>query len=218
MARPKSSKRCGNLQMAGWGEMLLYRVFPHLDLATSPAEPGHALYVHRPQSSGRLDNPADFSVWYLAAESSGAIGEVFGDLHEWTEDMFKFPALDGARRCLGTYLIPDTTALLDLDDSYNLYTRGLRPTQVVERNRSATRAWAKRVWDERGPSGERCWSGVRWWSYHRPQWRIIGLWGLVPEVVQVEALSMSHPAIVDAGQALSRVATATVRTGLAQLG
>src|SRR6266567_4725416 len=46
------------------------------------------------------------------------------------------------------HIVDDDIALLDLDDA-NLYTRGQRPTQVIERNRAATQAWALSVCNER---------------------------------------------------------------------
>lgn len=184
--------------------MLLYRVFPFLPAASTPADPGHPEYVHHPQSGGRLDNPGRFAVRYLALEPSGAVGEVFGDLAYWSPAMFDFPALSGASRALGTYAVPDDSPLLDLDDSYNLYTRGLRPTQVIERNRSSTSAWARRIWDERGPTGGQAWAGVRWWSYHLPGWRVVGAWDATPVVVNVEALHLGHPAVTDAASALHK--------------
>ncbi len=153
---------------------------------------------------GRLDNPADYDCWYLAADAPGAVGETFGDLDVWTSGMFSFPALAGADRALGTYKIPDATPILDLDDARNLLDRGLRPTQVIERNRPATQGWALRIFNERTRTGSRKWNGVRWWSYHRPQWRIYGLWELTPECVAVDALALDHPAVVDAARVLSK--------------
>ena len=156
--------------------MLLYRVFPSLDSA-GEGEPGHPSYIHKPQGKGRLDNPGDYTCWYLSGESSGAVGEVFGDLTSWVDDMFEVPFLAGARRALGTYFIPDDTPLLDLDDAKNLLDRGLRPTQVIIRNRPATQAWALAIFKEANADGSRKWQGVRWWSYQRPSWQIYGLWG-----------------------------------------
>jgi hypothetical protein len=117
--------------------------------------------------------------------------------------MFANPGLVGSRRSLVTYKILDDLPLLDLDDANNLLERGLRPTQVVGRNRSATQTWALRIFDERNDRGARMWDGVKWWSIHRPQWEIIGYWGrATPTVVKVERLTISHPALIDAADAL----------------
>jgi len=183
--------------------VLLYRVFPYL-AAAAPGEPGHPGYVHGPQGKGRLDNSSEYACWYLSAEASGAIGEVFADLGRWTPKMFDVPFLVGGERALGAYEIPDDSRVLDLDDAQHLLERGLRPTQVIERNRPATQTWALKIFDERDADGSRRWDGVRWWSYHRPQWRIFGLWGVTPANVAVEALDLDHPAVQDAARALSK--------------
>lgn len=189
--------------------MLLYRVFAYL--ASAPArEPGHPSYVHRPQGRGRLDNPAGYDCWYLSEQEAGAVAEVFADLLRWTDDMFAAPYLPGAARALGTYEIADDAALLDLDDARNLLARGLRPTQVIERNRSATQAWALDIYNERqAGTGARLWAGVRWWSYHRPEWRVMGIWGVTPTSVRVDALALTHPAVVDAARVLAKPLPAT---------
>lgn len=183
--------------------MLVYRVFPHLSRAPSGAA-GHPMHVHQ-QGPGRLDNPAHYEIWYLALEPAGAVAETFGDLDEWDSRMFEYPLMRGSRRALATYHLRDETPLLDLDDSRNLLIRGLRPTQVIERNRSATQNWALSVFNERNDSGTRIWEGVRWWSYHRPQWRIIGYWGgESPELLGVDELTLASPAVIDAATSLRR--------------
>jgi len=184
--------------------MLVYRVFPQLPSA-AVGTLGHAQYLHAKQGLGRLDNPGHYLVWYLACSPTGAIGETFADLDIWSDSMFVYPGLAGSRRSLATYSIPDDLPLLDLDDAKNLLDRGLRPTQVVERNRSATQAWALRIFDERNDRGSRMWNGVKWWSIHRPQWENIGYWGnAAPTVENVETLTTSHAALKDAARALSK--------------
>lgn len=184
--------------------MLLYRTFPYLPTAASD-EPGGAAHEHRPQGTGRLDNPSHYFVWYLSYEASGAVGETFGNLEEWSDAMIPFPALPGARRALGTYRLRDDVSLLELDDARNLLERGLRPTQVIERNRAASQAWALNIFRERNDRGDQLWQGVRWWSFHRPQWRIVGYWGSpAPELVDLDALDVRHPAVQDAAASLSR--------------
>lgn len=188
--------------------MLVYRVFPYLPTA-KPGESGGPMYLHRPQGRGRLDNPADYDTWYFGITPETAIGEAFGDLAVWREEMFEFPSLPGARRALGVFEIPDDTAVLDLDDARNLLDRGLRPTQVVARNRPTTQAWALRIFNETGPDGSRRWAGVRWWSFQRPHWTVIALWvtaGAAPihSCLRVETLTIDHPAVVDAARSLGK--------------
>lgn len=183
--------------------MLVYRVFPHLPEARY-AETGHPLHLCA-QGSGRLDNPGYYKIWYLALEPAGAVAEAFGDFDEWDSAMFEDPLIAGNRPALATFFLRDDTPLLDLDDSRNLLVRGLRPTQVIERNRAATQSWALNVFNERNDRGARIWQGVRWWSYHRPQWRILGYWGDdVPQLLNVEKLALISPPVVDAATSLGR--------------
>ncbi|MFZ0216465.1 MAG: RES family NAD+ phosphorylase [Candidatus Dormiibacterota bacterium] len=179
--------------------MLVYRVFPYLAEAR-PGEPGHPDYVHPEQGSGRLDNPDLYLVRYLTTEPSAAIGETFAHLTYWNRAMLRFPGLPGARRVLGVYsLDEEAVPLLNLDDARVLLERNLRPTQVIERNRPATQAWARRIYEEQS------WDGVRWWSYHRPQSTILGVWreGAIHSE-RTEDL-WEHPAFADAARALAKL-------------
>lgn len=182
--------------------MLVYRVFPYLDTAP-PGEAGHPLYEHRPQRGGRADHP-DYYVWYLARQPEAACGETFGNLAQWGEGMFEFPAVPDARRALGVYELPNDLRLCDLDDPYRLVELGLRPTQVVTRNLAVTSAWAHRVWSQRTPAIEGPqWQALQWWSFHRPSWTVLASW-IQPELVEVQPLDVHHPALVAAATALYR--------------
>jgi hypothetical protein len=184
--------------------MLVYRVFPYLPSA-APGQPGHPCYLHPSAGGGRLDNPARYSVWYLSYDACGAIGEVFGNQQTWSDAMFGYPALPGSRRALATFTLPDDLPILDLDDAHTLLVRGLRPTHVVERNRAVTQAWALRVYEERDDRGQSKWQGVKWWSFHRPQWRLLGYWGsTLPANVHVEQLHAKHYAVLDAANTLCK--------------
>jgi hypothetical protein len=185
--------------------MLLYRIFPYSKSAT-PGSPGHPLYLYPYQRDGRFDNPSDYLIWYLACESSGAVGEVFGDLPEWEDAMFDFPAIPGSRRALAIYQVPDGTPFLEMNDANNLLERGLRPTQVVHRNRSDTQNWSLKVFGEVDLRGQRKWHGIRWWSFQRPHWSAVGYWekaGLT--VLKVEDLDVAHPAVIDAASSLCKM-------------
>lgn len=183
--------------------MLVHRITPHLPDA-GPGEPGHPGYLHRPQRGGRVDHP-DYDVWYLATSVEGAVGEVFGDLPAWSEEMFVFPLLPGSRRALGTYALPDDLRVLDLDDPAALVERSLRPTQVVARNLAVTQGWGHRTWTERDPHrpARRRWDAISWWSFHRSSWTVLASW-VEPEPVRVEELTLDHPAVRDAARALGR--------------
>jgi hypothetical protein len=175
--------------------MLLYRVFPYLP-AVAPGEPGHPLYVHPAQGKGRFDNPSRYLAWYMAAEAVGAVGESFAHLSQWRDEMFDFPQIPGARRALGIYRLPDDLPYVDLDDAQRLVELGVRPSQVVARNRLYTQALALRIYTQGADKG------IRWWSFHRPQWRVYCLWEIDPEIAAVEQLTVDHSAVVDAAATL----------------
>lgn len=187
---------------------LVYRVFPYDDSA-GPGEPGHPLYLHKPQGRGRLDNPRYYDTWYFGATPEVPVGEVFGDLDAWTDEMFEFPALPNALRALGVYELPDDLNLLNLDDARNLLDRGLRPTQVISRVRAQSQAWALHIFQESAAAGGRRWDGVRWWSFHRPTWEVVAVWSeasapLPFDFVGVEYLHVNHPVVVAASRTLGR--------------
>lgn len=147
----------------------LYRVFPWIDTAEL-GEPGHALYVSGPQGHGRVDNPEHYLTLYACDQSDGAIGESFGNHEVWTPDLLEGPSsVPGSQRALATIDAADTD-VLDLDDPAALVERGLRPSRVVTRNRQVTQMWSLAIFHERR------WGGVRWWSYHNPEWGSFGLW------------------------------------------
>lgn len=179
--------------------MWLYRVFPYLPRAAE-GEPGHPLYVHPGAGSGRVDSSdGSYRVAYYADSPAGAIGETFGDLDAWSDAMLTTPSLPGARRALASVAVPDSAAILDLDDGPNLAKRGIRPSQVVHPSHAVSREWAQRV------RGEGVWSGVRWWSFWYPAWGVVAMWDLSErDVVKVEELDRQHPAFAEANSFLRR--------------
>lgn len=177
--------------------MLLYRVLPYLSSA-KPGEPGHPLYVHPAQGTGRWDNSLAYLAWYLASEQTSAVAEVFAHLSLWRDAMFPFPQIPGSRRALGVYRLPDDLPYVDLDDPQTLVDRRMRPSQVIERNRPYTQAKAFAIYNEKK------WSGIRWWSFHRPQWRVWCLWEINPICEDVQDLDVSHMAVRDAAAALAK--------------
>lgn len=177
--------------------MLLYRVFPYLPTA-STGEPGHPLYVHRAQGAGRFDNPAHYLAWYVAAEAVSAVGESFAHLSTWRDEMFEFPLIAGSRKALGIYDLPDDLPYVDLDDPPRLVDLGVRPSQAIERNRPYTQALALRIYREG------TYNGIRWWSFHRPQWRVYCLWEIDPSIAQIDPLTMDHIAVANAARTLAK--------------
>jgi hypothetical protein len=185
-------------------EVLFYRVFPHLASASAGA-PGHPEYEHRPQRGGRIDHP-DYFTWYLAREAAGAVGESFGNVATWDPSMFEFPFLPGARRALGTYTVPDDLRVLDLNDPAEVVERWLRADPDRGAQPGLHPCLGQSIWDERDPDdpAARRWQAVQWWSLQRPTWSILAS-SAGPTFVQVEPLTLTHPAVRDAAEALLRV-------------
>jgi hypothetical protein len=183
--------------------LLLYRVFPYLPSALE-GEAGHPLYVHPNQGAGRFDNPALYLAWYVSSEPSSAVGEVFASLTHWSEAMFDFPLIPDSRRALATYRLQDDLPYVDLDDPQRLVELGVRPSQVVQRNRPYTQALAARIYAMAD------YNGIRWWSFHRPSWRVWCLWEIVPSVETVDELTLDHPAVKEAAENLAKPRSAAV--------
>jgi hypothetical protein len=178
--------------------LTLYRVFPWVQTA-APGQPGHPLFIPS-QGAGRLDNPELYSVLYLSDSAPGAVAEAFGRFPEWIPAMLEgSPALPGSRRALARYHLAAKASLCDLDDPLQLRRLDLRPSQVVSRDYTRTRAWARQIYE----SGR--WAGIRWWSYYDPQWASIGLWN-IPSVTlaDLHPLSLHDDAIVEASRIIVR--------------
>jgi RES domain len=178
--------------------VLVYRVFPHL--AAADHEPGGALYVHPHQGKGRWDNPHLYRAMYVASEPAGAIGESFAHLSAWNMAMLDVGFLPGARRALATYeLDEDDNPLLNFDDARALHDRRLRPTDIVIRNRPHTQRIAADAF------AEGRWTGLTWWSMHRPQWTLHVLWSQTGlSLRRVEQLP-GHPGLLDAASRLGKL-------------
>jgi hypothetical protein len=173
----------------------IYRVFPRVDGARH-AQPGHGLHVHPDQGAGRWDNPDLYMAGYFATTPEGAIGETFERVGGWSRAMLHLP---GAVRALGRYRFDEEAhPLFDLDDARNLLDRGVRPSRVVWRNRPATQALAASIF------GEGRWSGLTWWSMHRPQWTLVCLWDTEELVLEKVEPLRGHPALIEAADRLSR--------------
>lgn len=159
------------------------------------------------QGAGRFDNPELYAALYTANEPAGAVAEVFGNRHTWTRTMFTRPK-DELVRALVT--LEAQPRLIDLDDPTTLQRLGLRPSDVVRRSPDRTREVARRLWRE---EHQRV-SGLKWWSYYRPEWDVLMLWSKDLEhpawfsdvqVTDVEILHLDHPAVQQAAVDLPRV-------------
>ncbi len=176
----------------------LYRVFPYLTRAAED-EPGGPLYVSA-QGGGRLDNPAAYAVLYLSDAAAGAIAEAFGRFSEWTTAILEgSPSLPGSARAIARFQLPEAAPICNLDDPAQLGALGLRPSDVVSRDYTRSRAWAHRIYEQ----GR--WIGVRWWSFYDPQWASFGLWETGQlELEEVRLLQLDDTALQDASRAIAR--------------
>ena len=177
---------------------ILYRILPFLANA-APDEPGGALYVPS-QGGGRLDNPELYDVLYLSDAAPGAIAEAFGRFPEWSPAILAgSPGFPESVRAIASYRLADDAPLCDLNDPDVLRDLRLRPSDVVSRDYSRTRAWARRIYEQRR------WVGVRWWSYYDPRWASVGLWDLMGLAVQeVRPLRQDDPALIEASRTFAR--------------
>jgi hypothetical protein len=156
------------------------------------------MHMHPTQGYGRWDNADLYSALYTSQHAPGAIGETFAHLTTWSASMLEFPSIS-AVRALAVYSVDEERfPLLDLDDAAALLHRALRPTDVVMRNRPRTQAIARQA------HAEARWSGIGWWSMHRPQWALHCWWNLAGfELEAVEDLR-GHPALRDAARTLAK--------------
>jgi hypothetical protein len=177
---------------------LLYRVFPYV-AAARPADPGGALYIPR-QRAGRLDNPDLYAVFYAGDAESGAIAEAFGRFPEWTSAILEgSPALPGSVRAIARYRLSDDAPVCDLDDPRQLQALGLRPSEIVSRDYTRTREWARRIYQAGA------WAGVRWWSYYDSRWASFGLWNRDALALEdVRTLRLDDAALLEAGRIIVR--------------
>ena len=177
---------------------ILYRVFPFLAKAAQH-QPGGALYIPS-QGGGRLDNPELYRVLYLSDAASGAIAEAFGRFPEWLPAILAgSPSLPGSARAIASYRLADDALLCDLDDPEQLRALRLRPSDVVSRDYDRTRAWSRRIYEQRG------WVGVRWWSYYDPRWASVGLWKFNRlALAEVRPLRLDDPALIEASRTIAR--------------
>jgi len=177
---------------------ILHRVFPYVATAAED-EPGGAVYVP-PQGGGRLDNPGIYAILYLSDAPAGAIAEAFGRFPEWNAGVLEgTPSLLGSARAMARFHLPDDAPICNLDDPALLQTLALRPSDIVSRDYTRSRAWARRIYEQ----GK--WFGVRWWSYYDSQWASFGLWNMSRlRLEEVKLLRLDEPALLDASRTIAR--------------
>jgi len=106
----------------------------------------------------------------------------------------------GLPLALASIELDDSARLLDLDDPAVLSDERLRPSLVATRDRARTQATAASLFD-RHPDV----AGLTWWSTFEALWMNVTLWdrgSTILELVSVEALALSHDAVIDAAHFL----------------
>src|ERR1700693_4254574 len=102
-------------------------------------------------------------------------------------------------RAIARFHLPDDARICNLDDPVVLHTLGLRPSDIVSRDYTSSRAWAQRIYEQGG------WFGVRWWSYYDSQWASFGLWNFGQiKLEEVKLLRLDAPAFLDASRTIAR--------------
>lgn len=175
----------------------LYRVFPH-DPAARRGMPGHPLFVPATAlAAGRADNPDLYRALYASSTPEGAVGEALARFPAW--DASVLIGRDGRVRALARFHVR-TERLRDLDDPDALREHGLKPSGVATPEREVTQAWARRIFEERR------WIGVSWWSVRDARWSAAAIWNpsLIRATPHVEPLTLDHPALRGAAEALRR--------------
>ena len=184
-----------------------WRVVHYNPARSSPWDVGGELEIKALwQGEGRFDIPSHAWTLYLAESAACAVGETFARHATWTEEML-ISGVTGLPRALVEYEAdPQALGVVELDDSSFLASRNYRPSDIVARNRTRTQEIALEMFLD----GLRA---LRWWSYHRPEWRAVSVWADVAEPrpwdgfvtpVDVQELHIDHPSLQVAAAALPR--------------
>jgi hypothetical protein len=180
--------------------VILYRCFAWSERAKVTEQDG-PLWFPRPfQGEGRHDNPDLYGCLYVADRAPSCIVE---QLARFRSQRLT-PALlrrRGLPLALAELELDATAKLIDLDDPVVLRRQRLRPSRVATRQRAVTQPQARQL-HERGDDI----AGLRWWSTYEALWTNVTLFERAAprlRVSSVVALTLEHPAVVDAAEFFS---------------
>jgi RES domain-containing protein len=180
--------------------VILWRVLPYARDA-APTERGGALFFPRAfQGRGRHDNPARYGCLYLGTEAVSAVAEAiaqFRGARGLSEGML---VRGGLPLGIAELELPDDPELIDLDDPRVLQRERLRPSTVATRTRTATQAYAERLFDAHPDA-----AGIRWWSTFESSWINVTLFDRAARALSTgapEPLTLDHPAVAEAADLL----------------
>lgn len=183
--------------------MRVFRVLP-FDPDAAEDEPG-GVFFHPSGGKNRADSPAlSYSCLYVGDSAAGAIAEAFGRFDMWDRALIEAqPAsllLPNSSFALATYELSENVRVCDLNSAERLLEYGLRPSDVVTRDRVVSQAWAANIQQ----SG--IYAGVSWWSYYNPAWRSMALWDLSGLALGEEprALTIQDPDVQQAASMIAR--------------
>lgn len=186
----------------------LFRCYPRVPGARK-GKPGHWSYVPAPQMHGRWDNSDLYDSWYFSRTAIGAVAESFYNKRQWIPEVFLTPA--GKPRAIAEFRYSGP-APLNLDDAQTLVDLGVRPSEVVVQDLGKTQSLARRIFERHGEGGaaDTAAGGIEWWSSQLSSEVSVLLWGSDGqppaglELVGIQALSVDHPAVVEAASRLYR--------------
>jgi hypothetical protein len=145
--------------------VILWRVLPW-DPSARPPAPGGALWFPRPfQGTGRHDNPASYGCLYVCESPVSAIAEALAPFRGTGDLRPDLLARMGRPLALAELELDDVVAPIDLDEPAVLSAEALRPSEVATTRRSATQAYAARLFEAHPEA-----AGLRWWSTLEASW------------------------------------------------
>jgi hypothetical protein len=170
------------------------------DPTARPADRGGPLFFPRPfQGVGRHDNPARYGCLYASEAAPAAVAEVLAPFRgTGLEDAIL--ELSGLGLALAAIELPDRPRLIDLDELQVLRRERLRPSEVATHERSATQAYAERLFDAHPEA-----AGLRWWSALESSWINVTLFDRAAEglsVPTVTRLTVEDPVVAEAATLL----------------
>jgi RES domain len=158
----------------------LYRCFPW-DARAGATSPGGALWFPRAlQGDGRHDAPERYGCLYASEDAVSAVVEEIG-CFVGTELAAADLCRGGLPLALATLVLPDSAALVDLDEPLVLAAARLRPSLVATDERARTQEAAAALHERY----ERA-VGLRWWSAFHSRWPNVTLFDRAQEALSVE--------------------------------
>jgi hypothetical protein len=174
-------------------------VFPW-DSRAEDGAPFSARFVPGGQGSGRFDVAAT-PVLYMAEDTEHAVAEKIQRYRGRSLESFDLYEY-GHPMALVRLQPPDEVIhrVLDLCDPANLAKHSIRPDELAAVAAETTRAAAEKV-------HAHGYTGLRWWSAFRGEWHSVTLFLDRSPLSEVEfstpeALSLEHPAVIKAAEAL----------------